>query len=79
LNPLARGSGITKRKNKRIINEQQLGVLRTYCSVIKRFLTKKNLFLFRNDFSLLLINVYHRMLIMIHELNYNVSIFFNAI
>jgi len=32
LNPLARGSGITKRKNKRIINEQQLTVLRTHCS-----------------------------------------------
>ncbi|UJR27088.1 hypothetical protein I4U23_008389 [Adineta vaga] len=32
LNPLARGSRITKKKSKRVINEQQLTVLRTHCS-----------------------------------------------
>jgi hypothetical protein len=36
-NPLARGSIGIKRKNKKLISEQQLGVLRTHCTVSRRF------------------------------------------
>lgn len=49
LNPLARGSSMTKRK-KRVINEQQLGVLRTHCSVKKNFKNIRDSYF--NSFSL---------------------------
>ena len=64
-NPLARSGGITKRKMKRILTEQQLHVLRTHCvSLINQCipqnvhydtrvkLQRKN-FLFRNEKILL--------------------------